>query len=786
MKKTVLWATTSLLLFVGCQAQAPNTITTFNPTQLSNQSISTPIQSQQLPIKEANGQVETSQAGDQLKFVITMPQKEKGFSTQALDFNEIQCLRLWVRGSDIDTIWNEEGHVDLHTSANGTTTLTVKDVPKGQNRVVTAQGYTADMQPVPGATLKAVYSSSESKDDVDVVLNWRSVPTANIIEYLIDNNSPLAATLDTQELQQEVIDPMIYGSETPSSNYVVHPSVVDAASIADALEQSKGKSLPAPAEFEPLAAQVPFVIRDENGQPYEAGDIILTLNDPASTSMTLTSGQDIIDIPQVAFGTWTATITAVDYPEITTEELVTIQQDGTIEVARGTEEMPIHLPFVKPTLDTIFPNTGSTLTPTTVTLTGEGFTPETTVRVGDLDITDINFIDNTHLTIAVPTSLVHGKYDVTVTNIGNQIVQETEGFAIASGIQTFAGNGYPGNAIEGASPQEAILNSVSSVITDPNGNVIMADTQNMKIRMIPVQDGTYYGQAMTAGQTYTIAGTGTQGTTGDNGPALNANLNQPMGLALKSDGSLFFSENNKIRLIAPDGKIKAFSGYSGYTNDGRHARLTKMTTPTGLFVDQADNLYICISGQNKVRMVPAFSGVYFGKTMNTARVYTIAGDGTTDYEIADENAGGPMVSLNNPTGITGDDEGNIYITEANGHRVRKLSTDGMITTIAGTGTADYTGDEEQALNAQFNTPTGLAFNNNKLFISDSNNHVVRELDLTTGVIETIAGNGNSGYAGDNGAAMLASLNQPAGLSFDHHGNLFIADQVNHNVRIVLP
>jgi hypothetical protein len=161
-------------------------------------------------------------------------------------------------------------------------------------------------------------------------------------------------------------------------------------------------------------------------------------------------------------------------------------------------------------------------------------------------------------------------------------------------------------------------------------------------------------------------------------------------------------------------------------------------------------------------------------------ITTIAGNGTQGYS----GDGGMATSaeLNGPVGIIFDSSGVLYIADANNNRIRKINSLGIITTIAGTGTSGYSGDNISTTSAELNIPVGLTIDNlDNLFIADENNNRIRKVN-SSGIITTIAGNGTSGYSGDNGFATTAELNTPADIAIDNIGNLYIADGLNNAVR----
>lgn len=274
----------------------------------------------------------------------------------------------------------------------------------------------------------------------------------------------------------------------------------------------------------------------------------------------------------------------------------------------------------------------------------------------------------------------------------------------------------------------------------------------------------------------TVAGTGVAGFKGDNEPAVAAQLNRPYGIAVDSLGTLYFSDynNHRIRKITTDGKISTVAGIgAGYSGDNGPAVSARLNCPREVAVDGAGAVYVTDAANHRVR-----------KITTDGTISTVAGTGTAGYS----GDGGPATAarLNYPLGVTVDSEGVLYISDHSNNRVRKVTTDGTISTVAGTGTAGFKGDDGPALSAQLNRPYAVAVNEaGVLFITDGNNHRVRKVSVD-GTITTVAGTGTAGYGGDGGPATSAQFNLPLGVAVDSSGNLYISDYNNHRVRRVTP
>ena len=288
--------------------------------------------------------------------------------------------------------------------------------------------------------------------------------------------------------------------------------------------------------------------------------------------------------------------------------------------------------------------------------------------------------------------------------------------------------------------------------------------------------GTTHVAAQSYGTISTFAGTGTSGFSGDNGPAIGAQLNAPGRVEVDSSGNVYISDtaNNRIRKVALDGAITTVAGTGaaapGPTGDNGPAVNAQLNQPRAIIFDPAGNLYIADSGNNRVRKV-ATDGI----------ITTIAGNGTPGS--AGDGGQALNAQLNNPYGLARDPAGNLYIADAFNSKVRRVDPSGVITTYAGTGLAGSSGDGGPATAATLKLPYALAADGaGNLYISDVASHVIRRIDRTTGVITTFAGTGAANFSGDGGPASTAQLNGPAGMVFDAAGNLYFGDLNNNRVR----
>jgi uncharacterized protein (TIGR03437 family) len=319
-------------------------------------------------------------------------------------------------------------------------------------------------------------------------------------------------------------------------------------------------------------------------------------------------------------------------------------------------------------------------------------------------------------------------------------------------INTIAGNRTIGFTGDGGAPTSAEFSSPLGLALDSSNNLYIVDSVNERIRKI------------SGGDINTVAGNGTGGYSGNAAAATSAELLNPSAVALDSSGNLYIADtsNHVIRMVTAGGTISTFAGNNtgGYAGDGGLAINAELDLPTGVAVDKSGNVYIADSANNVIREV------------SSGTINTIIGGFAGQF-------------LNDPESVLVDSFGNIYISEQSGYRISKFSN-GNLTVIAGNGSNVFSGDNGPGVDASLNEPTGIALDSQGyLYICDTINNRIRKLS-PDGIITTIAGLGNPGYFGDGGPATGALLYFPHGIVVDASGNVYFSDTGNNIVRELTP
>lgn len=318
-------------------------------------------------------------------------------------------------------------------------------------------------------------------------------------------------------------------------------------------------------------------------------------------------------------------------------------------------------------------------------------------------------------------------------------------------ISTYAGDGISGFSGDGGSAASAQLNLPGGIAMDSSGNLYIADSLNNRVRKI--SNGTIT----------TVAGNGTAGFSGDNGPAASAELNDPLGVAVDASGNLYIADagNNVVRMVSTAGTITTFAGQSssiGYGGDGGAANVASLSGPTAVAADSSGNVYIADANNDVIRVV------------NGGNINSVPGT---------------LGVVSQPDGLAVDKAGNLYIADTGNEQILKYSA-GAVSIFAGNGSAGFSGDDGPAINAEFYDPMGIATDSSGyVYVADTFNSRIRKI-APDGTITTIAGTGYPGYGGDGGPAALAVLYFPHALLVDPNGNVYISDTHSYAIRLLKP
>ena len=349
---------------------------------------------------------------------------------------------------------------------------------------------------------------------------------------------------------------------------------------------------------------------------------------------------------------------------------------------------------------------------------------------------------------------------VAVDSAGNLYIAANSRIRKVSGgvITTVVGGG---SQIGDRGPAtSASLDGPSGVALDSAGDLYIADSLSRLVRKV------------SNGIISTVAGGGNSGT-GDGGPATSAQLPDPVAVAVGPAGDLYIADSaaGRIRKVA-NGVITTVAGYGACCSggDGGPATAARFNDSSAVAVDSDENLYIADTFNQRIRKV---SG---------GLIMTVAGSGTLGY--SGDNGPAVNAQLNVPLGVAVDSDGNLYIADSDNNCVRRVSN-GVITTVAGNGMAGFSGDGGPAVQARLNYPLGVAVDSvGNLYVADASNNRVRR--VSNGIITTIAGTGARGFSGDGGPATAAQLYGPSGIVAGPDGSVYVADSVNSRVRLLTP
>lgn len=347
--------------------------------------------------------------------------------------------------------------------------------------------------------------------------------------------------------------------------------------------------------------------------------------------------------------------------------------------------------------------------------------------------------------------------------------------AAGESIDSPLGTGQKGYTGDGGPAAKATLNQPFHCDVDRDGNLYVAEALNHCIRRVDAKTG----------QVTTVAGCGQKGYDGDGGPATQATMNEPYAVVVDENGDLYIVDrlNAVVRKVdAKTGIIHtvAGSGKKEYGGDGGPATQAGLREPNDCCLDGKGGLLIADVADWRIRRLD----------LKTGTISTFAGTGRPAQRPSRERIGdgGPATKavIIGARAVCVDGQGNTYICEREGNAIRKVDSQGIITTIAGTGMKGYSGDGGNGREATFNGPKAIRCDRaGNIYVVDTENHAIRKIDAKTYIVTTVAG-GRKGGGGDGGPALEAGLDRPHGCVIDANGVLYIADSNNHRVRRVRP
>lgn len=325
------------------------------------------------------------------------------------------------------------------------------------------------------------------------------------------------------------------------------------------------------------------------------------------------------------------------------------------------------------------------------------------------------------------------------SDVGNSRIRRVD---LTTGVITTVAGGGTGAFGDGGPATDATFSSHPMRVTgDRVGNLYVTDAHHARIRRIDATTNTIS----------TVAGCGVEGYSGDDGPAVHAQLASPHGSAVDRHGNIYIADlkNDRIRRVdAATGIITtvAGNGEHGYSGDDGPATQAMLASPIAVTCNDEGDLYIADHRNSRIRKVDAATGI----------ITTVAGNGNQGFS----GDGGPatQAAISLPRDGALDPDGALYIADGGNNRIRKVAPDGTITTVAGTGSTEFSGDGGPAHKANLSMPYSIALDSDgNLYIVDTGNYRVRKFDATSGIITTVAGNGSYGFSGDGGPATEASL-----------------------------
>ncbi len=340
------------------------------------------------------------------------------------------------------------------------------------------------------------------------------------------------------------------------------------------------------------------------------------------------------------------------------------------------------------------------------------------------------------------------------------VLKKSDETCVIVSVETLAGTGDQG--FRNGAGNVAKFNFPSGVTVDGSDNVYVGDTNNQRIRKIT-----------SGGVVSTLAGTGAAGFRNSAGNV--AKFKNPQGVVVDGSGNVYVADqnNHRIRKITSSGVVSTLAGMGtlGGFVDGV-VSVAKFSYPQGVAVDSSGNVYVADVSNHRIRKI-------ITNSMGVVEVSTFAGTGTHGFR----DGAGNVAKFNEPRGVAIDSSGNIYVADGDNHRIRKITSSGLVSTLAGTGSSGSTNGAGNV--ARFNEPRGVAVDSlGNVYVADTDNHRIRKI-TSSGLVSTLAGTGNYGFM--DGAGNVARFNSPTGIAVDSDGNVYVADYTNHRIRkITIP
>ncbi len=375
--------------------------------------------------------------------------------------------------------------------------------------------------------------------------------------------------------------------------------------------------------------------------------------------------------------------------------------------------------------------------------------------------------------------------NIFIADSNNNVIREvTKSNGFIYTVAGLSGVGTAGFSGDDGAATSAELNGARGLAVDSSDNIYIADFSNSRVRKVSNTAGTVNH---VLGNINTIAGNGWQDYNGDGGLATSTDLYYSSGVAVDSFGNVFIVDqyNQAVRKVAANTAIittVAGNGQFGNPPNGSAANTAAFCDPQSLALDAFGNVYVAEPfAEGVVEITGGIINKVAGENLPPQIVCLDSGAYSGD--------GGPALGagLNSPNGVAVDSANDIFIADSNNNRIRRVDgSTAKISTVAGNGSAGFAGDGTAATGAELNLPGGVALDStgNFLFIADTDNNRIREVNLTTGIITTVAGNGTPGFSGDGSSATSAELQFPIGVAIDNLGNIFIADTANNRIREV--